>query len=137
MKPNELIKILDSGVVKELTIYYCGGHITVEKDSCPFELPDYDICKLWNSENGRGVSVLLADKVTKEETTSKESRAAKIPDKISDDDAKNALYVLNEYCGNHNDGCRGCIFNYGIGEKCGISGIPDIIDNFETKGGKK
>ena len=138
MKPNELIKILDSGVVTELTIYYCGGHITVRIDSCPFELPDYDICKLWNSENGRGVSVLLADKVTKEETASKEQRAAndETP-KITDHAAKTALYVLNDYCGNHNDGCRGCIFNYGIGEKCGISGIPDIIDNFETKGGKE
>lgn len=66
MKPNELIKILDSGVVHELTIYYCGGHITVNYDSCPFELPNYEIVKLWNSENGRGISVLLADGIAAE-----------------------------------------------------------------------
>lgn len=137
MKPNELIKILDSGVVTELTIYYCGGHITVRIDSCPFELPDYDICKLWNSENGRGVSVLLADKVIKEETASKEQRAAKIPDKISDDDAKNAIYLLGKYCRQNHDGCKSCIFNFGIG-KCGIYSINNIIVGFrESDAGQR
>lgn len=63
MKPIELIKILDSGIVDELIIYYCGGRITIKYDSCPFELPDYEISKLWQSENGRGISILLADNV--------------------------------------------------------------------------
>ena len=61
MKPIELIKILDSGIVDELNIYYCGGRITVKYDSCPYELPDYEILKLWQTENGRGISILLAD----------------------------------------------------------------------------
>lgn len=63
MKPNELIKILDAGAVENLTIYYCGGHITLNVSNAPFELPNYEIAKLWNTENGRGISVLLADNV--------------------------------------------------------------------------
>ena len=69
MKPNELIKILDSRDVHELIIYYCGGHITVNIDNAPFELPDYEIIKLWNSENGRGISILLADGIAAEKET--------------------------------------------------------------------
>ena len=99
MKPNELIKILDSGVVKELTIYYCGGHITVEKDSCPFELPDYTICKLWNSENGRGISVLLADGIAAEREP--------VPDDLAAEPA--AEWIKNVYeDGGYNYSCPFC-----------------------------
>jgi hypothetical protein len=60
MKPNELIKILDSGVVRNLRINYCGGHIDVNPKTAPFELPYYEIAKLWADDYG-GICVLLAD----------------------------------------------------------------------------
>lgn len=69
MKPNELIKILDSGVVHELKIYYCGGCITTSIFNAPFELPDYEIVKMWQSNNGRGISVILADGIAAEKET--------------------------------------------------------------------
>lgn len=137
MKPNDLLKIIDSGDIKILRLYYCGGHIDVATTTAPFELPDYEISRIGTLPDGNGLFALLADNRTKAERTAEIKAANDETPKITDNDAKTALYVLNEYCGNHNDGCRGCIFNYGIGEKCGISGIPDIIDNFETKGGKE
>lgn len=146
MKPNELLKIIDSGSIEKIRIYYCGGHIDVEIPFAPFELPDYEIAKIGLYENGNGITLLLADNVTKfempdampkEETTSKERRTAEIkPSKITDDDAIKAIYLLNDYCRQFRDGCKNCIFDYGNDEPCGIRAIPEIIKDFETKGGK-
>lgn len=61
MTPMELISILDSGMVEELRMYY-NGHCTVVKvRNLPENMPNYQIVRLWNSENGKGISVLLAD----------------------------------------------------------------------------
>lgn len=66
MIPIELLNIIDSGMVEELTVYYYG-HKTVIK---VLDLPkDYQklsafncpIVRMWNSESGNGISVLLAD----------------------------------------------------------------------------
>lgn len=61
MKPMELIRLLDSGVVEELKMYYYGHKIVVNLRNLPELMPDYEISKLWNSEDGKGISVLLAD----------------------------------------------------------------------------
>lgn len=66
MTPIELLNIIDSGMVEELTMYYYG-HKTVIK---VLDLPkDYQklsafncpIARMWNSKSGNGISVLLAD----------------------------------------------------------------------------
>lgn len=61
MTPMELISILDSGMVEELRMYYNGHHTVVNIRNLPELMPDYQIARLWNSENGKGISVLLAD----------------------------------------------------------------------------
>lgn len=61
MKPIELIRILDSGMVEELKMYYNGQKTVVNIHNLPETMPDYEINKLWNSEDGKGISVLLAD----------------------------------------------------------------------------
>lgn len=61
MKPMELIRLLDSGMVEELKVYYNGQQIVVNIHNIPKTMPDYEINKLWNSEDGKGISVLLAD----------------------------------------------------------------------------
>lgn len=61
MKPMELLRLLDSGMVEELKIYYNGQKTIVNIHNLPPIMPDYEIIKLWNSEDGKGVSVLLGD----------------------------------------------------------------------------
>lgn len=61
MTPMELIDILDKGMVEELRLYYNGHHIIVNIRHLPDIMPDYQIARLWNSENGKGISILLAD----------------------------------------------------------------------------
>lgn len=61
MKPIELIKLLDTGMVEELKMYYNGQKTVVNIHNMPNTMPDYEINKLWNSEDGKGISVLLAD----------------------------------------------------------------------------
>lgn len=70
MKPIELISILDSGMVEELRMYYNGQCTIVNIRNLPETMPDYQIVRLWNSENGKGISVLLADNVTQEGNSS-------------------------------------------------------------------
>lgn len=81
MKLEELLNIVDSGVVEEITVSYCGGRIKIEPNNAPFELPEYQINKLWQTENGRGISVLLADGIAaeKEPTPEKEQTKDEIP----------------------------------------------------------
>ena len=62
MTPRELIPLLDSGMVEELTIYYNGRKTIIDIRHVP-ALPDFQIAKMWNSESGKGISVLLADNV--------------------------------------------------------------------------
>lgn len=66
MKPIELISILDSGMVEELRMYYNGQCTIVNIRNLPEDMPDYQIVRLWNSESGKGISVLLADNVKHE-----------------------------------------------------------------------
>ena len=61
MKPIELIKLLDTGMVEELKMYYNGQKTVINIHNIPNIIPDYEINKLWNSEDGKGVSVLLVD----------------------------------------------------------------------------
>lgn len=61
MTPMELISILDSGMVEELRMYYNGHHTVVNIRNLPENMPNYQIVRLWNSENDKGISVLLAD----------------------------------------------------------------------------
>ena len=63
MTPRELIPILDSGMVEELTMYYNGRKTIIDIRNVPESLPDFQIAKMWNSESGKGISVLLADNV--------------------------------------------------------------------------
>lgn len=63
MTPRELIPILDSGMVEELTMYYNGRKTIIDIRNVPESLPDFQIVKMWNSESGKGISVLLADNV--------------------------------------------------------------------------
>ena len=65
MKPVELIRILDSGMVEELKMYYNGQKTVVNIHNLPAVIPDYEVNKLWNSEDGKGISVLLADNMEK------------------------------------------------------------------------
>lgn len=62
MTPRELIPILDSGMVEELTMYYNGRKTIIDIRNVP-ALPDFQIAKIWNSESGKGISVLLADNI--------------------------------------------------------------------------
>lgn len=62
MTPRELIPLLDSGMVEELTMYYNGRKTIIDIRHVP-ALPDFQIAKMWNSESGKGISVLLADNV--------------------------------------------------------------------------
>lgn len=62
MTPRELIPLLDSGMVEELTMYYNGGKTIIDIRNVP-ALPDFQVAKMWNSESGKGISVLLADNV--------------------------------------------------------------------------
>lgn len=61
MTPIELISILDSGMVEELKMYYNGRKTVVNIRNIPETMPNYEINKLWNSEDGKGISILLAD----------------------------------------------------------------------------
>lgn len=61
MKPIELIRMLDKGVVEELKMYYNGRRSVIDIRNLPALMPDYDIAKLWNSEDGKGISVILKD----------------------------------------------------------------------------
>ena len=61
MKPMDLISLLDSGIVEELKMYYNGKKIVVNIRNIPETMPDYEISKIWNSEDGKGISILLAD----------------------------------------------------------------------------
>lgn len=116
MKPNELIKILDSSVIRELTIYYCGGHITVNYDSCPFELPDYEIVKLWADDCGRGISVLLADGIAAErepapdDLTEESATAEKAKKAETAENAEKAADTLRKYCDGFNVCSKSCVF---------------------------
>ena len=66
MTPMELIPLLDKGMVEELRMYYNGHHFVVNIWNIPEIMPDYQIAKMWNSENGRGISVLLADNMAED-----------------------------------------------------------------------
>lgn len=66
MTPMELISLLDNGMVEELRMYYNGQHTIVDIRNLPDVMPNYQIAKLWNSENGKGISVLLADNMAEE-----------------------------------------------------------------------
>lgn len=63
MTPMELIPLLDTGMVEELRMYYHGHHSVVDIRNIPEIMPNYQIAKMWNSENGKGISVLLAEQI--------------------------------------------------------------------------
>lgn len=142
MKPNDFLKIIDSGSIEKIRIYYCGGHIDVEIPFAPFELPDYEIAKIGLYENGNGITLLLADNVTKfempdvmpkEETASKKRRTAEM-------DAKKAFDALSDYCDSQ-ESCQNRYFlkngccNIAFITKDIIAGIPD--ESEMKKGGKE
>lgn len=86
MTPSELMPLLDSEMVEELTMYYNGRKTIIDIRNVPKSLPDFQIAKMWNSESGKGISVLLADN-------------AAIPDEsvyinISDEDAEKIKEIL-------------------------------------------
>ena len=114
MKLDELLKAVDSGVVEEIIVSYCGGRIKIEPNNAPFELPNYPIAKIWQSENGRGLSVLLADNTTKDERGASESanadNAETAADSASWENAEKAAETLRKYCAGFNDCTKNCIF---------------------------
>lgn len=67
MKPVELLKLLDTGFVEEFVLYFDGArHVIDVRKPQTITLPNYDVIKLWNSEDGKGISVLLADAVSED-----------------------------------------------------------------------
>lgn len=107
MKIEELLKIVDSGVVEEITIFYCGGRIKIEPNHAPFELPDYNICKLWNSENGRGISILLADGIAAEREPAPDNLAT---ESANAETAEKAADTLRKYCNGFVGCSKSCVF---------------------------
>lgn len=87
MTPRELISLLDSGMVEELTMYYNGRKTIIDVRNVPKCLPDSQISKMWNSESGKGISVLLADNIVNPD------EAAYI--NISDEDAEKIREILH------------------------------------------
>lgn len=61
MTPMGLIQLLDHNLVEELTMYYCGHKSVVKLNELPALMPDYPIQKIWNSENGKGISIIMGD----------------------------------------------------------------------------
>ena len=62
MKISDLIKLVDKLSVEEITIIWNDGVAVISPLDPPSGLhiyDKYDIEKIWNSENGRGISVLL------------------------------------------------------------------------------
>lgn len=62
LTPCELLNIIDKGCVEELKIYCYGRRTVIDVREPPELMINLPISKLWNSEDGRGISVLLADK---------------------------------------------------------------------------
>ena len=114
MKLDELLKAVDSGVVEEITISYCGGRIKIEPNNAPFELPNYPIAKIWQSENGRGLSVLLADNIMKDERGAAESMNTETAEKATEsanaETAEKAADTLRKYCKGFNVCSESCVF---------------------------
>lgn len=61
MTPMEFIQLLDHNLVEELTMYYCGHKSVVKLNELPAVMPNYPIKKIWNSENGKGISIVMDD----------------------------------------------------------------------------
>ena len=119
MKIEELLKIVDSGVVEEITISYCGGRIKIEPNRAPFELPNYPIAKIWQNEDGRGLTVLLADNITTDErgaaaesvnTDNKDNPRTEITFSELADSAEKAADTLRKYCARFNVCSKSCVF---------------------------
>lgn len=66
MTPNELLAVIDKGAVEELTLYYHGDKYVMNVRKFPLLIPDYQVLKIWNSEDGKGISALLADNMAHE-----------------------------------------------------------------------
>lgn len=130
MKLEELLNIVDSGVVEEITVSYCGGRIKIEPNNAPFELPNYPILKIWQSENGRGLTVLLADNITKNEGGASESvktdNAEKTADSVNWETAEKAADTLRKYCARFNDCSKSCVF-YRVNYHCRVNYPSDYI----------
>lgn len=86
MTPRELIPLLDSGMVEELTMYYNGRKTIIDIRNVP-ALPDFQVAKMWNSESGKGISVLLTDNVV--------IRDEAVYINISDEDAESLKEILH------------------------------------------
>ena len=114
MKLEELLNVVDSGVVEEITVSYCGGRIKIEPNNAPFELPNYPILKIWQSENGRGLSVLLEDNITKDKRGASESvntdNAETAADSVNWETAEKAADTLRKYCAGFKDCTKNCVF---------------------------
>lgn len=101
MTPMELIPLLDKGMVEELRMYYNGHHSVVDIRNIPATMPDYQIVKMWNSENGKGISVLLADNMAEDPEVKKNSWNAILHDALERYDAmkkeENEAMHVEEY----------------------------------------
>lgn len=62
MTPCELLNIIDKGFVEELKIFCYGKRTVIDVREPPELMLNLPIVKLWNSEDGKGISVLLADR---------------------------------------------------------------------------
>lgn len=59
MTPMEFIQLLDHNLVEELTMYHCGHKSVVKLNELPKIMPNYQIQKIWNSEDGKGISIVI------------------------------------------------------------------------------
>ena len=97
MKPVELMEMLDTGMVDEVKMYYHGKKVVCNLRTPLKTMPDYDIVKMWNSEDGRGISMLLADN-TEEVWQKDEGTDRIIATWEKSEDKKNLPYECS-YCG--------------------------------------
>lgn len=90
MKIEELLKIVDSGVVEEITIYYSGGRIKIEPNNTPIE--------------------------TKDERGAAESVNTETAEKAADTLRKycKGFNVCSESCGFYNKNDFGCCVNFPV-----------------------
>lgn len=60
MDINELLKLIDSGIVYEVKIY-CNGACSRYRlsDGIQTFAPNHKVIRIWNSEDGQGISILI------------------------------------------------------------------------------
>lgn len=144
MKLEELLNLVDSVKVEEITVLFCGGQIKIEPTAAPFELPNYPIAKIWQTENLHGLhglTVLLADNIKKDERGAPESVNTETAEKATEsanannaENAEKAAETLRKYCKGFNVCSESCVFYNKNDFGCCVN-FP--VDYVKKDGGKQ